>query len=241
MGAEAMFAAITLCVMESAAAELRWTTEALSISSCEGQDKLLMWSFSKGENDIIRQLHWYYNKTTLICYHSESTGFHVRYLYKGRVEQKGITNILLKNLSSLDTGDYTLYPKLAEEEKENVQTLSVTVYDKLTHECKPAIKNHSRSIFSCSANPCGRPSVLPEWRILGIQEPVGNESFLKINSSWNAEFVFCCPQGPIMHCHNGNQIDFCTAVSILPSERNTLLNEDLPALKGFFFKMNYLV
>ncbi|KAK3611156.1 hypothetical protein CHS0354_009620 [Potamilus streckersoni] len=197
-------------------------TETLSTTSCKGQDKLLMWNYSLQENEIVEQTEWFFNKTTAICYNSQSRGFRVLPQYMGRVEWKGPTGILLKKVSSIDTGEYTLYPNLFMEQTENTQTIFLTVYEPPTYTCKPSITIHSKDVFFCSTKSCGIPLLSHEWKLLEKKDPVGNESYLKINSSWNAEIVFCCLYGPNMHCHDGDPFEFCISALISSAEERPI-------------------
>ncbi|KAK3580997.1 hypothetical protein CHS0354_013891 [Potamilus streckersoni] len=210
MSAKAAVITMSLCLMVRESVEFIWTTSVLSTTSCEGQDKLLVWNYSVGENDRIRQLQWYYNKTTLICYNSESYGFHVTPLYEGRVEKNGTSGIILKKVLSNDTGEYALYPKLSGEKSRNVQAILLKVLELPIFDCKPTITSLSNLLISCSVTTCGKPHLSTEWKIEGEQDPVGNESYLTLKSSWAGKLLFCCPYEPRMECLNWNKFEFCT-------------------------------
>ncbi|KAK3611159.1 hypothetical protein CHS0354_009624 [Potamilus streckersoni] len=215
---------VSFLMMVKISEGLTWTTETLTTSSCKGQNKSLMWNYSIGENEKVIQLQWYFNNKTLICFHSESMGFYVEPLYQGRVERVGPKGIRLKEISIFDTGEYTLYPKLARKNTKDAQSIVLTVYETPTHRCKPVITIISKNLLSCSTNSCG----IPEWRISEKNDPVGNTSYLNVISSWNTEQVICCVIGPNMKCHNGNQSEFCTAILISSKEKYASDRKTIP-------------
>ncbi|KAL3885742.1 hypothetical protein ACJMK2_025785, partial [Sinanodonta woodiana] len=170
---------------------LNWTTETLHISSCEGQDRILMWNYSLEKNETVQNSMWFF-QSTRIAYVSESGKFDMRDLYKSRLEQIGKMGILLKNVSSVDTGNYSLYLNLGAEPPENMQTIFLTVFESPTYLCKPSITKYSENVIFCSTNSCGGIQLSTEWRISEKDDFLSNASYLKINSSWNDEHVSCC-------------------------------------------------
>ncbi|KAL3886019.1 hypothetical protein ACJMK2_026044 [Sinanodonta woodiana] len=182
--------------------------EMLSVTCCQGDNQLLMWNFTKEENERITAYHWFFNEKTLICLDSMTIGFHVTDLYKGRVERIGTLDILLKNVSQTDTGEYTLYVKLDPERKRNLQGISLTVIGHhQPSQCKPIITRLDVGILSCST-PCERSSLSPEWIINGANETVGIGPYLTLDPHLNSENFFCCLRS--LTCRNDIQFKLCT-------------------------------
>ncbi|KAL3885730.1 hypothetical protein ACJMK2_025775, partial [Sinanodonta woodiana] len=189
---------------------LKWTTETLHTSCCEGQDRILMWNCSLEKNETVLNSLWFF-QSTQIAYVSGSGKFDVRDLYKGRLEQIGTMGILLKNVSSVDTGNYSLYLNVGPEPPENMQTIFLKVFESQKYQCKPSITKYSENVLFCSAYSCGGIQLSTEWRISEKYDFVSNESYLKINSSWNDEHVSCCLH---IQCQNGNLLDVCASTNI---------------------------
>ncbi|KAL3885731.1 hypothetical protein ACJMK2_025776 [Sinanodonta woodiana] len=135
MSVKEIFVVMTFIVITWKSLGLKWTTETLHTSCCEGQDKILMWNCSLEKNETVQDNLWLF-QSTRIAYVSKSVKFDVHDLYQGRLEQIGKMGILLKNVSSVDTGNYSLYLNLGPEPPENMQTIFLTVFDcKISENC----------------------------------------------------------------------------------------------------------
>ncbi|KAK3605212.1 hypothetical protein CHS0354_038649 [Potamilus streckersoni] len=157
-------------------AGLKWTTIPTPINKCIGQDVTFMWSYEEEAGEEIKQLKFIVNATKEIAYKSVRNGFNVKPEYKGRVEARNETGILLKNISAKDTGNYTLYPIIAKENSPNVQSIWLNVIAiTLPQWCT-----------------CERFLLSTEWISGQTFSIVAADCHLEINSS------FCCPKGPVI-------------------------------------------
>ncbi|KAK3605214.1 hypothetical protein CHS0354_038651 [Potamilus streckersoni] len=163
---------------------LKWTTIPPPINKCVGQDVTFMWTYEKEASEEIRQLKFIVNDTKQIAYKSVRNGFNVVPEYKGRVEARNETGILLKNISAKDTGTYILYPIIAQEEGPNIQSIWLNV-----------IENTRQQWCTCKRLPLST-----EWRKGQSFSIVMEGCHLELNSS------FCCPKGPaIEYCESDPQ------------------------------------
>ncbi|KAL3886344.1 hypothetical protein ACJMK2_026343 [Sinanodonta woodiana] len=191
---------------------LTWNTKMRSAVCCQGNNQVLLWNFTEGENERVTGLQWFFNGITLICLESNTTGFVVSNLYADRVERSGTAGILLKNVSLNDTGEYTLYVELEEETKRNVQEINLTVVEPPPSQCKPIIKKeHPMGILSCSTA-CGRSPLSVEWIINGTNDSGAVGPYFVVNSSGTSEQLICCLRD--FKCLDDYQTNFCTQNNI---------------------------
>ncbi|KAL3886011.1 hypothetical protein ACJMK2_026037 [Sinanodonta woodiana] len=205
--------------------DLTWNTKMRTVVCCQGNQQLLIWNFTKGENERVTELHWFFNEKTLVCFMSNTTGFVVADLYEGRVEQNGAAGIILKNVHLNDTGEYTLYVKLEKETKRNVQGINLTVIEPPPIQCKPIIKiEHPKGILSCSTS-CERSPLSLEWIINGIKETGCFGPYIVVNSLGTSEQPMCCLRD--FKCVDDYQTKFCTRNNISFTEDMHTVNESV--------------
>ncbi|KAL3886008.1 hypothetical protein ACJMK2_026034 [Sinanodonta woodiana] len=196
-----------------------------TVVCCQGNNQLLIWHFTNKENEKVAELQWFFNENTLVCLVLETTGFIVAESYEGRVERTGATGILLKNVSLNDAGEYTLYVKLEEETKRNVQGINLTIIEPPPHQCKPIIKQeHPKGILYCSTA-CDRSPLSLEWSINGTEVPGDIGPYFVVNSSGTSEQPVCCLSG--FKCLDDYETKFCTRNNIVFTEDMHTVNESV--------------
>ncbi|KAK3605204.1 hypothetical protein CHS0354_038641 [Potamilus streckersoni] len=167
-----------------------WISKTRQVNMCKGKTAHMTWKYVQEPGEDIKQLQWLFNRTELIASISVRHGFNVELNYKGRVERSGDNGILLKNISTQDIGNYTLYPVRAWEESPNIQSVWLNVID-------PAMRKE------CS---CTKLPILTHWRSGRTLKIMAEGCKFQINSS------FCCPKGPeIQYCAKNPQ-KFCVSI-----------------------------
>ncbi|KAK3609627.1 hypothetical protein CHS0354_038630 [Potamilus streckersoni] len=174
-----------------------WSYIPSEINKCPGQAAILHWDFRTEPGEEVRMLQWFINSTILIAYSSSKLGFRVSTEYKGRVEQSGYAGIVIHELSTQDTGNYTLYAKIAWNTTPNVRSVWLNVVEPRTD-----------NFCSCEHFKAPLQSFIQDLssgKTVNIQ--VGDCSVL-INSS------VCCVLVPtIQYCDNNTQM-FCVTIDI---------------------------
>ncbi|KAL3885992.1 hypothetical protein ACJMK2_026326, partial [Sinanodonta woodiana] len=199
---------------------LTLNTNMRSVVCCQGNTQLLIWNFTEGENERVIGLQWFFNGITLVCFVSNSTGFVVADLYKGRVERNGTAGLVLKNVSLNDTGEYTLRVKF-EGKEDDVHGINLTVVEPPPNQCKPIIKKeHPKGIISCSTA-CERSPLSVEWIINGTKVPEAIGPYLVVHPLRTSEQPSCCLRD--FKCPDDYQTKFCTS-------NNFIFTEDMPTV-----------